>query len=128
MNEFVEAIAKELYIINGGISNWEGIASFRMGLYMDWAKRILSLRVGNKRLAVVEDGAKLPDNPHSMCYISVDKREAFAYSKAQQDMLKAGWVKEVKEDTLPTAGDIRGLVPDFTGDMKSGEYVKWLRE
>lgn len=33
-----------------------------------------------------------------------------------------------KEDELPTPGEIRGMVPDFTGSLRSESYVRSLRE
>jgi len=33
-----------------------------------------------------------------------------------------------EEKSLPTARDLRGMVPDFTGDMKTEDYVRSLRE
>lgn len=33
-----------------------------------------------------------------------------------------------QEKDLPTAKDLRGLVPDFTGDMKTEDYIRSLRE
>jgi len=50
-------------------------------------------------LAVVDRNAELPDNPftypHPMVRVSEQRA---AYMRAQQDMLKAGWVKEVKDE------------------------------
>jgi excisionase family DNA binding protein len=33
-----------------------------------------------------------------------------------------------KEEELPTPRDLRGMVPDFTGDKTTEEYIRSLRE
>jgi len=66
------------------------------------AEQVLSI----PELAIVDRKAELPDNPHSESHYSFGGGSKFrhgnnplhlAYKHAQQDMLKAGFVKEIKD-------------------------------
>jgi len=64
----------------------------------DQIDQILSI----PELAIVDRKAELPENPYNP-----NKRgftaQLSAYSDGQQDMLKAGWVREVKNDKRTSA-------------------------
>jgi len=64
-----------------------------MGLWLNtFADRFLALETPTCRIAVVDREAKLPENPYP------EERAAWgAYDYAQRDMLKEGWIKEVKD-------------------------------
>lgn len=65
-------------------------------------KAILSI----PELAIVDRGTELPENPHRKTlelqpYLNNISHKA--YKVSQQDILKAGWVKEVKDEASNTA-------------------------
>jgi len=48
-------------------------------------------------IAIVDREAELPANPYGKPLLYEGTGHRVSYDKAQQDMLKAGWVKEVKD-------------------------------
>lgn len=105
-----ERIANNLYLIsvagrygNTGFSAWEELKDDQREFFRNKAdKLILSI----PKLAVVDRKAKLPDNPYDPIWRCADEDGVIEqyrspqhehYKRAQQDMLKEGWVKEVRD-------------------------------
>jgi hypothetical protein len=62
----------------------------------EWVDQLLSHSGPGGRLAIVRDKGGLPENP--FCFRdSMETQLRRTYARAQQDMLEAGWVQEVKE-------------------------------
>jgi len=99
MSEIRDRVIEQLYAklkaFETMLSNSE-IAEFldKEAMMQSGIEQILSI----PELAVVDREAELPKNP----YLSRGMMKSYQYSgyeKAQQDMLKAGWVKEIKNET-----------------------------
>ena len=62
-------------------------------------KEILAI----KEIAIVDRGAKLPENPFPKPRLNnpspANLARYYSYQRAQQDMLENSWVKEVKDES-----------------------------
>ena len=68
-------------------------STYTFGTLLEFAKQYASKILAIPEIAVVDRDAELPENPHNSCCAT----EAWLiYDTAQQDMLKAGYVKEIK--------------------------------
>ena len=72
------------------------------GLWLNtFADRFLALETPTCRIAVVDREAGLPSNPYKFFDPSINeeilyKEDYKIYARAQKDILKQGWVKEIK--------------------------------
>ena len=74
----------------------EGLEEWERERYRKEVKEILNIKVGNYRVAIVEDGAELPDifDKNTTVQFPV-RKDGYV---VQQDMLRTGYVKEVIHD------------------------------
>ena len=87
-DEVREQIARVFY-------NFDTLPEFEPGKYYKQIDQILAI----DGIAVVDRQAELPENPHEKEYEVARSQRLLSiaiYAFAQQDMLKKGWVKEVK--------------------------------
>jgi len=64
----------------------------------EWTQTATDKILSISELAIVDRKAKLPYKPYDVGGVIRNEGFYIAYDKAQQDMLKAGWVKEVKDE------------------------------
>jgi hypothetical protein len=92
----------------------------RVTLYHSITRRSVSCKFGTGLLETAKEGLGKRVIVHGTVYLN------YVHEPVKVDAQNI--VILPKEEQLPTAKDLRGMSPDFTGDLKTEDYVRGIRE
>jgi len=92
----------------------------RITIYHSITRRSVNCKFEPKLLESAKEGLGNRVTAHGMVYFN------YMHEPVRVDTDRI--VVMPPEKGLPTARDLRGLVPDFTGDLKTEDYIRGLRE
>lgn len=92
----------------------------RITIYHSITRRSVNCKFTPKLLQIAKEGLGNRVIAYGMVYSN------YVYEPVKVDADRIEIMPEEKE--LPTTKDLHGIVPDFTGDMKTEDYIRSLRE
>ncbi len=92
----------------------------RTTVYHSITHRSVSCKFAPRLLEIVKEGLGNRVIVHGIVYFN------YVHEPIRVDAERIEIMPQ--EEELPTAKDLRGMVPDFTGDMKTEDYIRSLRE
>ena len=112
----VDKIAEWL-AIDGGWTKKE-FAGWRARVYKDKAQKLIA----DLHLVQLDAGQSLPD---ILYYLEEKLDPKWVQEAVQQDLLKAGWVKKIKQEDYKLA---KGVIPWKKGDELPEQTIRKMRD